>query len=275
MKTIYTFLTAALMLVLAPYTSAQTKTVKYLSKSGINEVAATEAYYFAVEEINPDGTITSTHYLTEDSAKVRLSTIRKRKSEYGIHNERHGLQYEWHKNGKLAAEYTYENGELVGEYKKWYETGEIDYIRKYSSSSSLNSLEAYHKNGKLRRAEIYEGTKFYKGKVFDETGSEIEYFPMLQMPSFPGGEQKFLKWLSTNISYPKTTRKAKAQGLVVITFIVDESGRIIDSEVLKGIHSDADAEALRLINNMPLWEPGLEEGKPAKVRFTVPIRFSL
>jgi TonB family protein len=275
MKTIYTLFIAAFILLTVHSASAQTKTVKYLSKSGYKEVPASEAYYFDIEEVGADGIITITRYLMEDSIKAQLSTVRKRKNEFGIHNERHGVQYEWHKNGKLAAEYTYENGELVGEYRKWYETGEIDYIRKYSSGSSLNSLEAYHKNGQLRRAEIYEGTKFYKGKVFDEAGSEIDYFPMLQMPSFPGGEQAMLTWLSKNIGYPKAARKARAQGLVVITFEVNEAGQITDAEVIKGIHPDADAEALRLINSMPLWENGLLEGKPTKVRFTLPVRFSM
>lgn len=275
MKTIYTFLTTALIVVTAHFASAQTETVTYQSKGGIKQVPAAEAFYFTVEKVGSDKLITSVRYLTADSTKVRQMTFRRKKVQDMTNNILQGPQYEWHSNGKLYSEATYQNGNPVGVHTYWHETGDKDYIKKYNSKFELDTLEAYHKNGAVRRLEVYSAGKMVLGHVYDETGKELEYFPMLKMPSFPGGEQAMQSWLARNLTYPKTTRKDKAQGLVVVSFVVNEAGKITDAEAIKGVHPDADAEALRVINSMPLWEIGLLEGKPSKVRFTVPIRFSL
>ena len=95
------------------------------------------------------------------------------------------------------------------------------------------------------------------------------------MPNFPNGETALQMWLARNVKYPKRTRKAKIQGTVLVSFTIDKDGKIAEAEVIKGIHTDADAECLRIINTMPRWQPGLLEGEPVPVRYTVPVRFSI
>ena len=84
-----------------------------------------------------------------------------------------------------------------------------------------------------------------------------------------------LRWISSNLKYPRTTRKAKVQGVVIISYVIDEQGKIGDPKLIKGIHPDADAEAIRVIQAMPTWKPGQQEGKPVPVRYTLPLRFAL
>lgn len=252
----------------------QEKEVKYLSKNW-KEVPASEASFFIVKEVDAAGGGVKTRYLMEDSSKVSLTTFSDING--GRYNEgiAHGPYYEWYKNGQLKVLANYRNDTLSGEYKKWYESGQLHYKRKYKHNMPQDTLEAYYESGNLRRTEVYDKGQLLTGKLYNEAGEEIKFFPMEQMPAFPGGENALLRWLGLNITYPKAARKAKAQGLVVISFIVEKNGQIADAEVIRGFHPEADAEALRVVNRMPQWKPGLQEGEPVPVRYTLPVRFSI
>ena len=94
-------------------------------------------------------------------------------------------------------------------------------------------------------------------------------------PTFLGGNKAFSAYLSQNLNYPETTRKASVQGKVYVEFVVDRDGSIQGVSVLRGVHPDSDAEAIRLIQNMPNWIPGEQGGEKIKVKQTIPINFSL
>lgn len=95
------------------------------------------------------------------------------------------------------------------------------------------------------------------------------------MPEPIGGLASFYKYVSKNLEYPKKARKMGIEGKVLVQFIVDKDGSIINAQVFKGINPECDAEALRVIKNAPKWSPGLQKGKPVKVKITVPIIFKL
>ncbi len=96
-----------------------------------------------------------------------------------------------------------------------------------------------------------------------------------KMPKFPGGVKKLLNYLATNIKYPAEARKTKVQGRVIINFIVEKDGTISHAKVLKGIGHGCDKEALKAVENMPRWIPGEQKGKPVRVSFNLPVKFSL
>lgn len=253
---------------------AQQQVVKYFSKSGVKQVPAPEAHYFEVQEENASGGGTQTRFLMEDSSKVRLFTYSDIDGgEYG-QGILDGPYYEWHKNGNLKLQAAYNNQELSGEYVAWYESGKLAYRRKYRDGLPQDTLIAYYETGDIRRVEVYDGGKMVSGKLYDEAGGEIGFFPMEQMPEFPGGEYKMLNWLARNIKYPKSMRKEKVKGLVIISFVVKKDGSFGEAEVVKALHPEGDAEALRVLNSMPAWKPGLQEGKPVDVRYYLPIRYS-
>lgn len=95
------------------------------------------------------------------------------------------------------------------------------------------------------------------------------------MPQFPGGVQELLGFLSKTIKYPAEAEKAGKQGRVIATFVVKKDGSISDARVVKSVDPLLDAEALRVINAMPAWTPGTQNGKPVNVKYTVPISFRL
>lgn len=95
------------------------------------------------------------------------------------------------------------------------------------------------------------------------------------MPYFPGGQELLLKYLAANIKYPASAVKAKKQGRVIVTFIVQKDGSITHAKIAKSIDPELDAEALRVVKGMPKWTPGTQNGKPVNVKYTVPVKFSL
>jgi TonB family protein len=95
------------------------------------------------------------------------------------------------------------------------------------------------------------------------------------MPEFPGGQTGLFKYITDNTKYPENARKNGEEGTVYVNFIVNKEGKVTQPKVTKGRSASLDAEALRLVNAMPLWSPGVQAGKPVAVQYTLPIRFSL
>ena len=77
------------------------------------------------------------------------------------------------------------------------------------------------------------------------------------------------------MKYPADAEKKKIEGRVIATFVVDKDGSITDAEIVRSVYPSLDAEALRVINAMPKWVPGRQSGKAVRVKYTVPLTFSL
>lgn len=96
-----------------------------------------------------------------------------------------------------------------------------------------------------------------------------------KMPSFADGEDQLFYYIQSNIHYPETEKAAGTEGTVYYTFVINESGNVMDVEVLKGVSDELDQEGKRVLETMPAWIPGEHEGVPVKVRFNLPVKFSL
>ena len=92
------------------------------------------------------------------------------------------------------------------------------------------------------------------------------------LPEFNGDVNSYI---SSNLIYPADAVKRRAEGRVITQFVINEEGEVSQVEVKKGIDPDLDAEAVRVIQSMPRWKPGLNNGTPVKVYFTLPITFIL
>lgn len=105
---------------------------------------------------------------------------------------------------------------------------------------------------------------------------EEEIFMVVEdQPEFPGGTAALLEYLRKNIKYPAICRENNIQGRVLVTFIVNKDGAIVEPEVVKSVNPSLDKEALRVISQMPNWKPGSQRGKPVRVKYTVPVNFRL
>jgi len=102
----------------------------------------------------------------------------------------------------------------------------------------------------------------------------VIFVPVEDQPSFPGGEQALLKYLS-QIKYPEMAKEGSVQGTVYITFVVEKDGSVSGVKLLRGIGSGCDEESLKIVKKMPKWSPGEQRGRPVRVRMNVPIKFVL
>lgn len=112
--------------------------------------------------------------------------------------------------------------------------------------------------------------------VQEEAVHEQEIFIVVEdPPSFPGGDEARIRFLSENIRYPQMARESGIQGTVFVTFVVERDGSVTDVRILRGIGGGCDEEAIRVIKAMPKWNAGKQRGRPVRVQFNMPIRFTL
>lgn len=107
-------------------------------------------------------------------------------------------------------------------------------------------------------------------------GQETKVFDVVeQMPHFPGGDAALMQFLRENIKYPETAEKNGIQGRVICTFVVENDGSVTNVQILRSVDDLLDKEAVRVIQAMPKWVPGKQNGEPVFVKYTLPITFKL
>lgn len=107
----------------------------------------------------------------------------------------------------------------------------------------------------------------------DENGV---YYAVEDMPKFQGKDSEaFRHYIAENLTYPADAAKNKIQGRVFISFTVDKDGNVTDVKVVRGVHPALDAEAKRVVESSPQWDPGKQDGDAVNVAFTFPIVFKL
>jgi preprotein translocase subunit SecA/nephrocystin-3 len=104
-------------------------------------------------------------------------------------------------------------------------------------------------------------------------GQEVEN--VRQMPVFPGGNAALSNYISSNVHYPESAKKERIQGQVKVSFVVDSDGSITDVAIVNSVDPLLDQEALRVVRNMPHWQPGIINGQTVRFKFTIPISFKL
>jgi protein TonB len=117
-------------------------------------------------------------------------------------------------------------------------------------------------------------------------------------PAYPGGDKAMFSFIKKTVLYPREAKENGVQGKVFITFVIDKVGNVTDGEIFKGVTipeevakkhrkdkeyldtykdlaKQLDTEALLVVNMMPKWTPGMQDGKPVKVRYILPVSFKL
>ena len=96
-----------------------------------------------------------------------------------------------------------------------------------------------------------------------------------KMPQFPGGEKAINEFISKTLQYPVIAQENGIQGKVVCSFIINQDGSVTDAEVISGVDPSLDREALSIVSAMPKWTPGTQRGKAVRVKYTMPVTFTL
>ena len=124
---------------------------------------------------------------------------------------------------------------------------------------------------------LFAGVLFFSTPIRAEVRSDV---PGIQAPdkapTFQGeGAAKFAAWVMENIVYPKDAKEDGIQGRVMVQYTIGEDGKVSNVKVLRGLYESLDAEAVRVVSSSPAWEPGIQDGKPVKVTYQLPINFRI
>ena len=112
------------------------------------------------------------------------------------------------------------------------------------------------------------------GEYGDEETGDDDIFQIVEdVPTFPFGDVS--KWIAKNVKYPQIAAENNIQGKVFMNFVIEKDGSITNAKIARSASTLLDAEALRIVNNMPQWIPGKQRGKAVRVAYTLPISFSL
>ncbi len=112
--------------------------------------------------------------------------------------------------------------------------------------------------------------------VATPVASDIKDFSKIEvLPEFAGGMAGWSKYMQANLKYPEDAKKARVTGRVIMQFVVEKDGSLSDINVLRGLGSGLDEEATRVLTASPKWKPGIDDGRPVRVKYTMPIFFQL
>ena len=143
---------------------------------------------------------------------------------------------------------------------------EVPYIAPVEETDKHEEAERARLQAELAAELCKEAEAEDPNKIYDNV--EV-------LPEYPGGAAAMMRYLAQNVKYPQAAQENGRQGKVVVQFVVDTDGSIINAHVLTSVDPDLDKEALRVIKSMPRWTPGKQKGKPVRVKYTVPVNFRL
>jgi protein TonB len=124
-------------------------------------------------------------------------------------------------------------------------------------------------------ADAVDIADLQKQQVISEDKTDEILTIVEQQPEFPGGLSELRKYLKDNIIYPVVAQENGIRGKVTLKFVVNREGLISQVQIMKGVDPSLDKEAVRVVQSMPKWIPGKQNGKTVNVWFTLPVDFQL
>jgi TonB family protein len=166
------------------------------------------------------------------------------------------------------------------------------------NGDTLTTMSSWRANGQLReQVEMLNRKRHGTHLLYNSTGHVVQksvfkqdveqacydaqgaILPCLdhkiQPPEYPGGLNKMMQFLASNIRYPKAALRARTEGLVHVSFIIDETGKPRNLRVSKSVSPELDAEALRVLRLLPPFRPGTQYGEPVPVFVMAPVTFNI
>ncbi len=94
-----------------------------------------------------------------------------------------------------------------------------------------------------------------------------------EMPQFPGGVEALKTYVAASMKYPVIALENGIHGQVFVKFVVDKTGNITNARISRGVDPSLDKEALRIVNSLPKWKPGKQNGEAVDVAYEMPVNF--
>jgi TonB family protein len=142
-------------------------------------------------------------------------------------------------------------------------------------TKAINSSPKWEPAKNPEAREEFGNALSIKFELPDKVESDDVFVVVETMPMYPGGDEELLKFITANTHYPEAAKAEKIHGRVIVRFVVDTDGSAVEPFVLKGVSPSLDAEAIRVVNSLKGFIPGMQGGKAVKVYYMVPVTFAL
>jgi hypothetical protein len=188
----------------------------------------------------------------------------------------HGPAKFWTRNKILSRQGIFQDGEEIGEWLHYNNTGEIASVTKYKSlSGDTVQIEVFSANGELLKTSLRNGIEeVYTFRKTPEDPDEVLEFAD-KMAEFPGGETALQKFLSSELRYPLEALENGIQGREFMQFITEPDGSITNIKCARCHGQCIEDELTRVLLKMPKWIPGTHNEKPVRLLFTIPITLTM
>jgi TonB family protein len=185
---------------------------------------------------------------------------------------REGFFKYFFENGNVKSEGNYIKNEHNGNWKNYLENGTLDSEGEYVKGKKNGDWIWLTENGKICAKENYIKNKRINYMFLDEEGKEVEISRAEHFASFQDGDaNNFTHWVLKNIKYPLEAKGT--HGTVLVGFYVNTLGKVENIKIIKSVNQFLDAEAIKVIDSSPIWNPAKEHNKNINVHYSIPLTF--
>jgi protein TonB len=142
-------------------------------------------------------------------------------------------------------------------------------------NAAASTVTTTGNGGELDPNANYTVQEPVKEPVKEEPKAEAEFKLVEEMPGYPGGQDALYSAISANIIYPDIAWKAGIDGKVLLSFVIEKDGSVSNIRIEKGIGGGCDEEAVKAVSKLNKWNPGIQNGRPVRVRMVMPVFFRL
>lgn len=232
-----------ILLLLTAIVHAQKKT--YLGPNSMELKNASGALYYRITEIEGDTVVEKTYFITDILCDIR-------------HYDKNDFKIR------------------IGEERVYYPDGKIKYIRHYQHNKLNGEVRGFYSSGSLRRLDHYRNDTLLDGKCFTTDGRDTAYIVFQKSAIYQGGGlDNFNKFVISRVKYPQLAVENGVSGKVIVAFIVNSKGEVVNVRALKSSDEMLSRAAEDAVKKSERWEPAEMEGEKCSQEFALPVIFSL
>ena len=205
-----------------------------------------------------------------------------------VNNKKVGHWIQYHRmTGGVASEGLYQNGDEHGQWKRYDDQGRLTEELNYNKGIKEGRFVTYDSLGVIKNEGVYKNddilSQTMQPSMMDESKDHTETMPYLaQCKSQTDIEARkkcsdiaLITFIQQNLKYPRKARENDLEGRAIVQFVVTKDGSVKDIETLVGLCQPIKDECERIVKRLPKWKPGIQDGEPVNVKYTVPFTFRL
>ena len=233
----------------------------------------------ALAQSSPTYPQKQTVYVGTDGAVITDPKNAHHRLEITLRDSLTGSVREFDAAGKLTEITPYadiDNLVKLGPKTTYYPSGQMRTKEDFVGNKRQGEFLMFYPEGKLKRRETYAADVRLSGECFSSDGQQVPFFENEVMPSYKGGgTDRMVRAIQQNIRYPASALQSDIQGKVFVSFRVAVTGAVEDVKIVRGISNDLDRAVLEAVRRLSGFTPGMQDGHPVSVSFTLPITFKI